>query len=489
MMMLAMVLIRFIVGTWPHSGQGKPPMYGDFEAQRHWLEITSSLPLGNWYSFDVQYWGLDYPPLQAFHAWAFGAFAQRVYPAGVALNTSRGYEEPSFKAYMRSTVVVSDMVVLFPACFYLGKELLGARKFALRFEWMVLQLLSPALLLIDHGHFQYNAVCIGLAIAACVAYARRSDLTTAVLFTLSLHFKQIALFYALPFFFVLIASSWRSNKQVFSAVVAIVRIGVVTVAIFALLWLPFCIFSTPADGCTGGLWRVLRRIFPVERGLFEDKVANFWCATDPLFKLRQFVNAPMAGTISLLAALPSCLALLFKAQRPDVTDLLYALTSTSLAFFIFGFQVHEKNILFPLSTASMLVAREPKAVSLFMFVGCFSMSPLLLREGLAVPYAVLTATFCILSFSMHTSTFGKGTTDSRVEDSPWFAPICWATIVGACVLHITDFTVPPPSGLPDIHTLAVCVYSCGFFLLAWAYTSWKVIVAAQGAKEKALKRD
>ena len=30
-------------------GAGKPPMYGDYEAQRHWMEITYNLPLREWY--------------------------------------------------------------------------------------------------------------------------------------------------------------------------------------------------------------------------------------------------------------------------------------------------------------------------------------------------------------------------------------------------------------------------------------------------------
>ena len=33
----------------PHSGAGKPPMFGDYEAQRHWMEITYSLPAKQWY--------------------------------------------------------------------------------------------------------------------------------------------------------------------------------------------------------------------------------------------------------------------------------------------------------------------------------------------------------------------------------------------------------------------------------------------------------
>lgn len=47
-------------------------MYGDFEAQRHWMEITIHLPLSKWYTYDLPYWGLDYPPLTAYHSWLLG---------------------------------------------------------------------------------------------------------------------------------------------------------------------------------------------------------------------------------------------------------------------------------------------------------------------------------------------------------------------------------------------------------------------------------
>ena len=29
-------------------GAGKPPMFGDYEAQRHWMEITFNLPVQEW---------------------------------------------------------------------------------------------------------------------------------------------------------------------------------------------------------------------------------------------------------------------------------------------------------------------------------------------------------------------------------------------------------------------------------------------------------
>lgn len=33
----------------PVIGAGKPPMYGDYEAQRHWMEITINIPVNKWY--------------------------------------------------------------------------------------------------------------------------------------------------------------------------------------------------------------------------------------------------------------------------------------------------------------------------------------------------------------------------------------------------------------------------------------------------------
>ncbi len=56
----------------PLLGFQNPPMHGDYEAQRHWMEITTQLPVSEWYFYDLQYWGLDYPPLTAYHSWLLG---------------------------------------------------------------------------------------------------------------------------------------------------------------------------------------------------------------------------------------------------------------------------------------------------------------------------------------------------------------------------------------------------------------------------------
>lgn len=53
-------------------GYDTPPLFGDYEAQRHWMELTTHLPSHQWYRYDLPWWGLDYPPLTAYHSWLCG---------------------------------------------------------------------------------------------------------------------------------------------------------------------------------------------------------------------------------------------------------------------------------------------------------------------------------------------------------------------------------------------------------------------------------
>ena len=53
------ILIRWLVSMGPYSGKGKAPLFGDYEAQRHWMEITVNLPVKDWYFFDLEYWKMS----------------------------------------------------------------------------------------------------------------------------------------------------------------------------------------------------------------------------------------------------------------------------------------------------------------------------------------------------------------------------------------------------------------------------------------------
>ena len=64
------LLIRMLVSLHPYSGMHVPPTYGDYEAQRHWMEVTIHLPASEWYRNgpynNLSHWGIDYPPLSGY---------------------------------------------------------------------------------------------------------------------------------------------------------------------------------------------------------------------------------------------------------------------------------------------------------------------------------------------------------------------------------------------------------------------------------------
>ena len=126
------------------TGQGTPPMFGDYEAQRHWMELTIHLPTRQWYTYDLQYWGLDYPPLTAYISWLCGIMyvwrhlarspdadascsASWIDPSWVALDDSRGIETAGSKVFMRSTVLAFDTLIYVPALFMFTRVWQGTR--------------------------------------------------------------------------------------------------------------------------------------------------------------------------------------------------------------------------------------------------------------------------------------------------------------------------------------------------------------------------
>jgi len=75
--LMVLFLFRWCTAIWPYSGHNDPPMHGDFEAQRHWMELTIHLPVTHWYFHNLDWWGLDYPPLTAYHSCKSGVESHR----------------------------------------------------------------------------------------------------------------------------------------------------------------------------------------------------------------------------------------------------------------------------------------------------------------------------------------------------------------------------------------------------------------------------
>jgi alpha-1,3-glucosyltransferase len=120
----------------------------------------------------------------------------------------------------------------------------------------------------------------------------RTELVGALLFTLSLNFKHMALYYAPAFFFFLLhgcltdnTASITKRRAPLAFFNAVTKLGLVVIFTCSALWSPFCItpaftgtdieanvFELEDHSCLQNLEQVVKRLFPIGRGLFEDKV-------------------------------------------------------------------------------------------------------------------------------------------------------------------------------------------------------------------------
>lgn len=166
------------------------------------------------------------------------------------------------------------------------------------------------------------------------------------------------------------------TKTLSCSVSLLLNLGFVTLSTFFLVFSPFV--YPPSL-----LLQSLHRIFPFARGLFEDKVANVWCALNIVVKLRDLASVATLAKLALaatgLAVLPGVVGMLWvsweagkrkreaegkevkgkeeteKVSMPTLILLPHALFVSSMAFFLFSFQVHEKSILLPLMPLTILM--------------------------------------------------------------------------------------------------------------------------------------
>lgn len=453
-------------------------MFGDYEAQRHWQEVTYNLPVQEWYfnttENDLNYWGLDYPPLTAYHSLICAYVAKSINPDWVELHTSRGYESPTHKVFMRATVLVADLMIFIPAvvlyCFYLTD---GSSK--KKVSTVFCFLLYPGLILIDYGHFQYNGVSLGLALWGVLALGLGWDALGSVAFSLALNYKQMELYHALPFFCYLLGKSLKLGPAG-RGFLLLMRVSLAVLVTFALCWLPF--LSGPGDAV-----QVVRRIFPVARGLFEDKVANTWCSLNILIKIRSILSSDsqiyLSLACTLLAVLPSSLRLL---SKPTFWQFKLSLANSSLAFFLFSFQVHEKSILLAALPVLLLLNDLPLMVIWFLQASTFSMLPLLLKDGLLAPYAVTSLAF--LFFSVYLLSPLETCSEDELRLGAYHKLLfClprldlarivrWTFFISVAVMaavSVLTVALDPPPHLPDLFPVLVSSVAFAHFLGTFVY--------------------
>ncbi|KAH9846376.1 ALG6, ALG8 glycosyltransferase family-domain-containing protein [Lenzites betulinus] len=486
-LILASIWVKWAVGLASYSGRDTPPMYGDYEAQRHWMELTVHLPVRQWYTYDLQYWGLDYPPLTAYVSWLCGILGSWINPSWFALDESRGIETSDSKVFMRFTVLAFDTLLYVPALFMFTKIWQGTRSTRRQELALATLLFQPALILIDFGHFQYNSVMLGLTLSAANFFAAERDVLGAICFVLSLGFKQMALYYAPAIGSYLLAKCLYLGPS--DGPRLFLRLAVVTTLSFVILFLPFL----PPFAPLTAILDPITRIFPFNRGLFEDKVANFWCASNVVLKWKRWASqgllVKLSAAFTALGFLPAVVTLLYsayklqrqaqpsdakandtKAKATPSTPLLpllpYALLTSSLSFFLFSFQVHEKTILVPLLPMTLLLSGSTPDEQTFQLgmlmnnVAVFSMWPLLRRDGLAVQYVALLVLWNRL----------VGYNPFKLGERSLLQLLSTVVYASCAVLHVAELLFSPPVRLPDLFPVLNVLVSTPVFALVWLWS-------------------
>lgn len=490
-------------------------MYGDFEAQRHWMEITTQMPITRWYFYDLQYWGLDYPPLTAYHSWMLGKVGAFIDPQWFALGSSRGMESQLLKVYMRATVLISEYLTYIPPAVILVRKLARSEGVNTWESFIALFaiLMQPATLLVDHGHFQYNTVMLGLSLAALSSIMAGRLLWACVFFVSALCFKQMALYFAPAILAYMIGECmlphFKAGRFIAIALITTISYGIIFAPLIAgAFWdqyrhdtssvnsseLPLSpLLAASPIAVNRKAWyfpallqisQCVHRVFPFARGIFEDKVANYWYFIHVFHKLQAYPTA-LLQRISLLATLvgilPSCMTISLSPKRELVP---WAMASCAWSFYLCSFQVHEKSVLLPLLPMTILLGaagglgQEMRAwIGWANMLGVWTLFPLLKRDELRVPYTVISllwAYFLALpptSLSLYldkpVSKHGLSLPTKILHLGFYSAMLCW---------HFCEAFVKPPASKPDLWVVLNCLLGAVGFGICGLWCNWQLLL-------------
>ena len=415
---------------------------------------------------------------------------------------------------MRATVLISEYLVYIPAAVVLNRKLSRSRGVS---KWessiaLVAILMQPSTILIDHAHFQYNTVMLGFVLASVSSIFAGRNLWACVFFVSALCFKQMVLYYAPAIFAYLLGICLLPdlNLRRFIAI-AIVTILSFT-AIFAPLLLgalydsyrnisptpdltdpplPSLLSSLPISIDRSAwyyppllqLTQSIHRIFPFARGIFEDKVANLWCALHTVHKLHNYPEA-MVQRVSLLFTVVSILpASMIISLFPRRELLPWAMASTAWGFYLCSFQVHEKSVLLPLLPMTVMLGGDgglsPEMrgwIGWANMLGVWTLFPLLKRDELRVPYAVLSLLWAYLlglpptSLSLYT---GRQTKNGLRQATQLLHLSFYAVMLA---WHGLEAFLKPPAGKPDLWVVLNVLVGAAGFGVCYLWCTWQLIL-------------
>jgi alpha-1,3-glucosyltransferase len=387
----------------------------DFEVHRNWMAITYNEPLSRWYYNDLSIWTLDYPPFFAYFEWCLAQIAVRVDPEIVRLSAG-GVLNEKVVYFQRCSVLFSEYLLELAAMACMT-HFSRFKDFKRREAVHLLLILNGGLIMVDHMHFQYNGMLMGILVLTFDACFRKRYLTVALIFSclvLSKHlFMTLAPVYALFLWrFYCMEGSHSYDIRVLGRFGVLVLVALVTIGV--------CFGPVLLDGLDNDLasklpdivkerfLQILSRLFPFGRGLVHSYWApNVWAvyyfldrfayaalkrlalsggfAADAATKLLPVDSvSTVSGLVGGVApavfkdiSAPVCMVLVLAFMTPALFRIMTAPLSNkasdsesrtsllikcvvhaSLTAFLFGYHVHEKAILVPLVVQTFLLGGD-----------------------------------------------------------------------------------------------------------------------------------
>lgn len=144
---------------------------------------------------------------------------------------------------MRATVILVDCLFLMPAIYLVAQECspLKYRNKYLFNASIFIMLIKPDLILIDHGHFQYNCLMLGLILYAFYFMITGRRYLCCFVYTLAINAKLMSVYFSLAFLAGLVGITarklGRSRRE--KIIGECIYYAIIVTVTTLLLWLPW----------------------------------------------------------------------------------------------------------------------------------------------------------------------------------------------------------------------------------------------------------
>lgn len=155
------------------------------------------------------------------------------------------------------------------------------------------------------------------------------------------------------------------------------------------------------------------------------------------------------------------------------------MSNSAFAFYLFGYQVHEKSILLPLLPVTLLAASEPLLAAALPLLAAFSMWPLLSRDGLVIAYIAMIILFAPFVYQQLPEPPLALVASGSVDQSTSYLKFLLikhgptVSVWGAILIHALTQIIPTSARYPYLHDAAFTTYAFAHFFPICGYLNWR----------------